>query len=483
MHLIHSRDASYPWLIENSVTLLEDSKQGVLFLGRPIKLLENFMIWLEFLVVLVAIIIGSRRNGVAMGFAGCAGIAVLTFVFGLKPASPPVDVLLIIISITCLAAAMQTAGGLQLLVGIAEKILRANPNRITIVAPMVTFAFTVLTGTAYVALAVYPVISEVALEAKVRVERPMSIACIAAQEGISASPVSAATAAIVPVMANTYGVTLGQMMLVLIPSIFVAFLIGAISVYRKGAELENDPEFQSRVASGELGDIGQKKEHQTYVPDRNAKISVCIFIFTVLSIVVLASFKGLLPSWEINGKMVSLSIPQTIEILAMSGALLIVLICNLKAAAVVRASVLTAGITGVISIFGVAWMASTFFQAHRVEIISVIGGYVQAYPWLFGVALFIGSALLVSQGATAASIFPIGASLGLTAPSLVAVAPAVNGLFFFPVSGTVIGALTFDRSGTTKVGKYVINHSFQRPGIVTLISSVCISYLMTLVVF
>lgn len=439
------------------------------------------MLWIEFLVVLGVIIIGARKNGVVMGFAGALGLAILTFGFGLRPSSPPIDVLLIIISITSLAAAMQSAGGLEFLVSIAEKILRANPNRITIMAPLVTFFFTVFTGTAYVAMAVYPVISEVALESGTRVERPMSIACVAGQHGISASPVSASTAALLGIL-SSYGVTLGQMMIVLIPSIFIGCMLGAISVYKKGCELADDPEFQARIKSGELTDVGNK-DIKSYVPDRNAKVSVSIFAICVALIVILGSFKSLLPAWDVNGKHVMLSIPQAIEIVAMTGACLIVFACNVKAAAVVKSSVLSAGIVGVISIFGIAWMADTFFKGHQAEFITMLSSSVQAYPWLFGIALFALSSLLMSQGATTTSLMPIGVSLGLPPSSLVAMAPAVNGLFFFPVTGSAIGAMTFDRSGTTSVGKYVLNHSFQRPGFVTCISCVVIGFVIAGFVF
>ncbi len=202
------------------------------------------MFWIQALVILACIMIGARKSGVAMGFAGGVGLFILVFIFGLRPASPPVNVLLIIIAVSSMAACLQVAGGLDLLVHLAEKLLRRNPNRITFMAPIVTFLFTVFTGTSYVALAVYPVICEVALEAKIRVERPMSIALIASQHGISASPVSASTAALLAVLA-AQGVSLGQIMLVLVPAIFLGIMIGAVSVYKKGLELENDPEFKS----------------------------------------------------------------------------------------------------------------------------------------------------------------------------------------------------------------------------------------------
>lgn len=346
-------------------------------------------------------------------------------------------------------------------------------------APIVTFVFTMFTGTSYVAMAVYPVISEVALEANIRVERPMSIAMVASQHGISASPVSASTAALLGVLA-VHGVTLGQIMAVAIPAIFVGCMLGALSVYRRGCELADDPEFQRRLASGELT---HEANRPVYVPTREAKLSVTIFGIAVFLIVLLGSFKSLMPSWQVNGKLVTLSIPHAIEMIAFAASFIMVVTCNVAPGKIAKSGVFTAGMTGVIAIFGIAWMTDTFFLAHKAEFIAMLGSTVQAYPWLFGIVLFGMSALLLSQGATTSSLMPIGASLGLPVSALVAMAPAVNGLFFFPATGSAISALTFDRSGTTRIGKWVLNHSYQRPGFVTCISSVVIGFVLASVVF
>ena len=412
------------------------------------------MIWLESLIILACIMIGARKNGVAMGFAGGVGLCVLVFIFGLRPSSPPVNVLLIITAVSAMAATLQCAGGLDLLVAVAEKILRSHPDRITIMAPIVTFVFTMFTGTSYVAMA-------------------------ASQHGISASPVSASTAALLGVLA-VHGVTLGQIMAVAIPAIFVGCMLGALSVYRRGCELADDPEFQRRLASGELT---HEANRPAYVPTREAKLSVTIFGIAVFLIVLLGSFKSLMPSWQVNGKLVTLSIPHAIEMIAFAASFIMVVTCNVAPGKIAKSGVFTAGMTGVIAIFGIAWMTDTFFLAHKAEFIAMLGSTVQAYPWLFGLVLFGMSALLLSQGATTSSLMPIGASLGLPVSALVAMAPAVNGLFFFPATGSAISALTFDRSGTTRIGKWVLNHSYQRPGFVTCISSVVIGFVLASVVF
>ena len=407
------------------------------------------MIWIQALIILACIMLGARKSGVAMGFAGGVGLFILVFVFGLKPASPPVNVLLIIIAVSSMAATLQVAGGLDLLVHLAEKVLRSRPDRITFMAPIVTFLFTVFTGTSYVALAVYPVICEVALEAKIRVERPMSIALVASQHGISASPVSASTAALLAVLA-AHGVSLGQTMMVLFPAIFLGIIVGALSVYKKGLELEKDPEFLKLVKNGDI--TFGSGESKNYKPTKEAVLSVTLFALGVFFIVLLVSVKALMPSWNVGGKVSYLSIPN-------------------------------AGMTGVIAIFGIAWMTDTFFLAHKAFVIDSLGGIVREYPILFAVMIFVMSALLLSQGATTRSIMPIGVSLGLPLGSLVAFAPAVNGLFFFPATGSAISAITFDRSGTTKIGRYVLNHSFQLPGFVTCISSILFGLVISYFVF
>lgn len=421
--------------------------------------------------------LGARKSGVAMGFAGGVGLFILVFVFGLKPASPPVNVLLIIIAVSSMAATLQVAGGLDLLVHLAEKVLRSRPDRITFMAPIVTFLFTVFTGTSYVALAVYPVICEVALEAKIRVERPMSIALVASQHGISASPVSASTAALLAVLA-AHGVSLGQIMMVLFPAIFLGIIVGALSVYKKGLELEK---FLKLVKNGDI--TFGSGESKNYKPTKEAVLSVTLFALGVFFIVLLGSVKALMPSWNVGGKVSYLSIPNAIEIIAFLTSFIMVFTCKLQPGKIAKSSVFSAGMTGVIAIFGIAWMTDTFFLAHKAFVIDSLGGIVREYPILFAVMIFVMSALLLSQGATTRSIMPIGVSLGLPLGSLVAFAPAVNGLFFFPATGSAISAITFDRSGTTKIGRYVLNHSFQLPGFVTCISSILFGLVISYFVF
>ena len=438
------------------------------------------MLLLEAVVVLACILIGARYSGIALGLAGIFGLSILTFIFGARPASPPINVVFIIMAITCLAAGMQAAGGLDYLVSIAEKILRKHPRQITFLAPAVCFFSVMFTGTSYVAMALYPVICEVAFEAKIRVERPLSIAVIASQHGISASPVSAATAALIAVLA-VKGIGLGQIMLVLIPGVFIGCMIGALSVLKHGKELEEDPEFIRRVREGELKPIESKKI--SYVPSKEAKLSVGIFLLAVVLIITLGSFPSLLPSWTVGDKTIRLSIPIVIQLLGFGFSFLMIALCRIKPDNVIHASVFSAGMVGVVATFGIAWMADTFFNSHSTEFINAIGTWVQEYPALFCLMVFVLAVLLQSQGATTQTIMPIGLALGLPVSALVGAAPAVNGIFFLPCSGSMIAGMMFDRTGSTKIGRWIVDHSFMLPGLVSNICSICISWFLATLIF
>lgn len=438
------------------------------------------MIFLEALIVIGCIMLGARYSGIALGFAGILGELILVFGFGLKPAGAPINVILIIMAITCLAATLQSAGGLDFMVHTAEKILRKRPQQITFVAPIVCFLSVMFTGTSYVAIAVYPVICEVALDAKIRVERPLSISVIAAQHAISASPVSAATASLIGILA-VKGITLAQIMAVLVPAIFIAVLIGAISVCKRGKELENDPEFQRRVKNGELAE--NNKAISTYKPSKEAKISIAIFAIAIAAIILFGSCTSLLPHWQVGEKVIRLSIPQVIQMIGFGAAMLILMACRVNPEKVIKSSVFGAGMVGVVATFGIAWMADTFFEAHSKEFIGLIGELVREYPILFCLMVWLLAVLLQSQGATTQAIMPIGLSLGLPVTSIIGSAPAVNSIFLVPCSGSMIAGVMFDRSGTTKIGKYLLDHSFIRPGFVTNLSAIAISWLLAELIF
>ena len=426
---------------------------------------------IQLLFVLVCIIVGARIGGIGLGVMGGLGVAILTFFFGLEPTTPPIDVMLMIAAVISAAGAMQAAGGLDFLVKIAEKILRRHPQYVTILSPLVTYTFTFLAGTGHVAYSVLPVIAEVARETKIRPERPLGIAVIASQQAITASPISAATVALLGLLAG-FDITLFDILKITIPATLIGVLVGAFASMRVGKELVDDPEYQRRLQSGELDN-----SHVELNDIKNlfsAKLSVILFIASTVLIVLFGSIPSMRPTFD--GR--ALGMPSLIEILMLTTAAVILLVTKTSGAKAAQGSVFSAGMQAVIAIFGVAWMGDTFINGNITQLTGSIESVVTEMPWLFGVALFVMSILLYSQAATVRAIMPLGIALGLNPMLLIALFPAVNGYFFIPNYPTVVAAINFDRTGTTKIGKYILNHSFMMPGMVATIVGIGVGLLL-----
>lgn len=433
------------------------------------------MIWIELVVVLAAILVGARIGGVGLGLMGGVGLAVLTFIFGLQPTAPPIDVMLIIIAVISAASVMQSAGGLDFMVNIATKILRKHPDRITFYGPFVTYIFTFVAGTGHIAYAILPVIAEVARETGIRPERPLSISVIASQQAITSSPVSAATAVMI-VMLSPMGITLLDILMVSIPATLIGVFAGAFAASKMGKELKDDKEYLQRVADGEFRDDKKITAQATINP--TAKLSVLLFVIGVIFIVIFGSSKSLLPSWEIDGTVTQLSMTVLIQIVMLSIAAITLLACRIKGSMVGHSSVFIAGMQAVIAIFGIAWMGDTFIQSNMPVIKESLMIFTTSHPWTFAIALFVMSILLYSQAATLRAILPLGIALGIPSSALIAMFPAVNGYFFIPNYPTVVAAISFDRTGTTRIGKYLLNHSFMIPGLVSTIVAVAVGFLI-----
>ncbi len=426
---------------------------------------------IQLLFVLICIIVGARIGGIGLGVMGGLGVAILTFVFGLEPTTPPIDVMLMIAAVISAAGAMQAAGGLDFLVKVAEKILRRHPQYVTILAPLVTYTFTFLAGTGHVAYSVLPVIAEVARETKIRPERPLGIAVIASQQAITASPISAATVALLGLLAG-FDITLFDILKITIPATLIGVIVGAFASMKVGKELVDDPEYQRRLKSGELDNT-----HVELNDIKNlfsAKLSVILFIAATVLIVLFGSIPSIRPTFD--GR--TLGMPSLIEILMLTTAAIILLVTKTSGAKAAQGSVFSAGMQAVIAIFGVAWMGDTFINGNITQLTGSIESIVTEMPWLFGVALFVMSILLYSQAATVRAIMPLGIALGLNPMLLIALFPAVNGYFFIPNYPTVVAAINFDRTGTTKIGKYILNHSFMMPGLVATIVAIGVGLLM-----
>lgn len=435
--------------------------------------------WLQLLFVLLAIIVGARVGGIGLGVFGGLGLAVLTFVFGLEPTTPPIDVMLMIVAVIAAAGCMQAAGGLDLMVKWAEKILRRHPQRITLLSPLVTYLFTFFAGTGHVAYSVLPVIAEVARETGIRPERPMGIAVIASQQAITASPISAATVALLSMLAG-YHITLFDILKISIPCTLVGVLVGAIYSMRVGKELKDDPVYQARLKSGELS--GANYCTAEVANPGKALTSVLLFLGATVGIVLFGSIDSLRPSFQTSEGVVVMQMAHIIEVLMLSVAALILLLTGTSGMKAAKSSVFNAGMQAVVAIFGIAWMGDTFISGNIAVIKENIFGLVTDMPWLFGIALFVMSILLFSQAATIRALLPLGMTLGISPYMLIALFPAVNGYFFIPNYPTVVAAINFDTTGTTRIGKYVLNHSFMMPGLISTIVAVGLGILAVLFV-
>ncbi len=372
---------------------------------------------LQLAFVLTAIIIGARLGGIGLGVMGGVGLAILTFVFGLQPTAPPIDVMLMIAAVISAASCMQAAGGLDYMVKLAEHLLRKNPSHVTLLSPLV---------------------------------------------------------ALLGLLAG-FDITLFDILKITIPATIIGVLVGALFSMRIGKELVEDPEYQKRLKEGLFNN--KKVEIKSVKNKRSAMISVIIFILATAFIVLFGSFEGMRPSFLIDGEIVTLGMSSIIEIVMLSAAAIILLVTKTDGIKATQGSVFPAGMQAVIAIFGIAWMGDTFLQGNMGQLTLSIQGIVQQMPWLFGVALFVMSILLYSQAATVRALVPLGIALGISPYMLIALFPAVNGYFFIPNYPTVVAAINFDRTGTTKIGKYVLNHSFMMPGLVSTVVAIALGLL------
>lgn len=432
------------------------------------------MLWLELLVVIAALVLGARVGGMFLGIAGGLGLAFLVFAFGLIPSSPPIDVMLIITAVIVAASVLQVAGGMDFLVHCAERILRSNPKHITFLAPIVCYFFTFMAGTGNIAFALLPVIAEVARETGIRPERPMSISVVASQQAITASPVSAAMAALVALL-SPLGVGMATIMLVCVPATLLGCFLGALTVWKHGVELSEDSVYLRRLAEGTIK-ASHSNSNAVFIPKPKAKLSVAIFVLGAVLIVLFGTIPELRQMSMADGKIVSLSMTHVIEIIMLVVAGVIAILCKPNIDDVAKSSVFQAGMTGVICIFGLAWMGDTLITAYLPQIKASAQSFVQEYPWTFAIGLMCVASVVLSQAATTRLLYPLAIALGLSPMALVASWPAAGCLYIIPTYATIVAGVAFDSTGTTKIGRFVINHSYLVPGLVTTISSVIIAF-------
>ncbi|MBW5405400.1 anaerobic C4-dicarboxylate transporter [Morganella morganii] len=423
---------------------------------------------IQLVVVLICLFYGARKGGIALGLLGGIGLVLLVFVFHLKPGKPPVDVMLVIIAVVAASATLQASGGLDVMLQIAERLLRRNPKYVSIVAPFVTCLLTILCGTGHVVYTILPIIYDVAIKNNIRPERPMAASTIGSQMGIIASPVSVAVVSLVAMLGDVTlnGKHLGfvDLLAITIPSTLIGILcIGIFSWYR-GKDLDKDPEFQTFIS---------KPENREYVYGDTATLlnkklpasnwlAMWIFLASIAVVASLGAFPWLRPVFD--GK--PLSMVLVIQIFMLLAGALIIIFTDTKPASISKNEVFRSGMIAIVAVYGIAWMAETMFGAHLEQIESVLGSLVKEYPWAYAVVLLLVSKFVNSQAAALAAVVPLALAIGVNPAYIVASAPACYGYYILPTYPSDLAAIQFDRSGTTKIGRFVINHSFIVPGLI-----------------
>ena len=437
-------------------------------------------IFLQLIVILVCLFYGARKGGVALGLLGGIGIIIMTFVFGLKPGKPPVDVMLTIIAVVAASATLQASGGLEVMLKGAEKVLRRNPKYVSILAPFTTCILTMLCGTGHVVYTMLPIIYDVAIKNNIRPERPMAASSISSQMGILASPVSVAVVALVAFLAKApvgdHVIDFVQVLSITIPSTLVGVLMIGIFSWFRGKDLDQDPEFQARIADPEQRKIvyGESTTLMGKILSRDQWTAMWIFLGAIALVAFLGAFPDLRPAFE--GKPMSMVL--TIQMFMLLAGALMIMFTKTDPATIGKTEVFRAGMIAVVAVFGIAWMADTVFEAHLPVIKEALSELVKTQPWTFAIALLLVSKLVNSQAAAISAMVPVGLAIGVPPGYIVAFAAASYGYYILPTYPSDLAAIQFDRSGTTRIGKYVINHSFILPGLIGVATSCLMGFLL-----
>lgn len=447
---------------------------------------SGIAIALQILVILSALLLGTRYGGLGLGLISGIGLMIMVFLFGLQPGEPPVGVMLTIIAVIGCAATLQQARGLEVMMQQAEKFLRAHPERITILAPLTTWFLTVLCGTGHVVYTMFPIIEDIALKKGIRPERPMAVASTSAQMGITASPVSVATVSLASILAENAGLidqaySIPQILMVAMPASLSGVLLAALWSLRRGKDLDKDPVFQERMKDPEFAKSINESSHSLLDVkfEKSAVNSVWIFLAAIIFVVVLGAFDGLRPAWpNDDGVMKPLSMNLAIQMVMLFAGAMILLFCKTDHKKIASTPVFKAGMTAVFSVFGVAWMADTFFSTHIDALEEQLGSVVQAAPWAYAIVLLVVSKLVNSQAAALTAIAPIGLALGIDPKVIIGFYGASYGYWILPTYPSDLACIGFDRTGTTRIGKYVINHSFLIPGAISVFTSCVVGSLL-----
>jgi anaerobic C4-dicarboxylate transporter DcuA/anaerobic C4-dicarboxylate transporter DcuB len=440
---------------------------------------------LQAVVVLAAIVMGTRAGGVGIGVWGGLGVAVLVFAFGVQPGEPPISAMLIILAVVTAAALMQAAGGIDWMVSVAAGIIQRNPKRITTIAPITAWAFSVGAGTSNILYPLLPVISDVAYQNNIRPSRPLTVSVVQSGMSLAASPVSAAMAAMLTLTAvEPYNFDLIQILSITIPATLIGIIVTSIFVGRMWPDIDEDPEIQAKIKSGELAAPGASGTEIVLESTKEGRNAGIIFLLGVAAIVLFGLFPDLRPSFVVDGETVTLDVTTMIQLLMFTVGVLIILISKPNVSDVPGMSVFKAGMVSAIALFGIAWLTATFIAAHEEFIVTTIGGWVNNAVWIFALAVFLVAALTTSQSTATRTIVPIGLSAGL-APGLVTGmwAGALSGVYTLPANGTQIAAANFDPTGSTKLGSKLLDHSFFVPMLIMTVTTVLVGAILGVLLY
>ncbi|MBF0696845.1 anaerobic C4-dicarboxylate transporter [Actinomyces bowdenii] len=439
--------------------------------------MDVVVIILQVAIILACLVFGAKKGGMALGLIAGIGLVALVFVFRLEPGEPPVSVILTILAVIGCAATLQQSGGLDVMMQTAERLLRKHPEQVTILGPLVTWTLTVLCGTGHVVYTMLPIIADIAIKKDIRPERPMAASSVAAQMGVTASPVSVATVSVASIISEHTDKhwSVPQILMISMPASLAGVLLAALWSMRRGKDLDDDPDFQRRLEDPEFRKsvyAGSKTLIGKVFPPQ-AYRATWIFLGAIALVVVLGAFDVLRPSfWNEEDQAVEpLSMNLVIQMIMLAAGALILLTCKVEAGRIASTAVFKSGATAMFSIFGVAWMTETVVQAHLGSLEKGLTGVLADHVWMYAIVLFIIGKLVNSQAAGLLIVAPMALSLGVDPVVVVGFIGASYGYFILPTYPSDLAAIGFDPTGTTRIGKYIINHSFLVPGLIGVATS------------
>lgn len=445
---------------------------------------EGVQFALQLAIVLACLFYGAKKGGIALGLLGGIGLLVLVFAFNTQPGKPAIAVMLTILAVVVASATLQASGGLDVMLQIAERVLRRNPKYVSILAPFVTCFLTILCGTGHVVYTMLPIIYDISIKNGIRPERPMAASSIASQMGIIASPVSVAVVSLTAYLLNAESKLTGfdgylDLLAVTIPATLLGVLCVGVFSWFRGKDLDKDEEFQARIQDPE-------QKHYIYGDSatllgktlpRSNWVAMWIFLGAIAVVAILGAYPELRPAWEVKGKMKPLSMVDTIQLFMLLAGSLIIIFTKTDASKISKNEIFRSGMIALVAVFGISWMADTMFAVHTPMIKTALGSVVQDHPWTYAIMLLLISKFVNSQAAALAAFVPLALGIGVSPGVILAFAPACYGYYILPTYPSDLAAIQFDRSGTTRIGKYVINHSFIIPGLLGVGTSCTFGYI------